>query len=72
MNYNAVRNLGAPVGVAEVKISSSVRVLDGCPLAAAAAHRIESIMAEMSQDFEIAIEEGATMIRLGTTLFGKR
>ena len=26
----------------------------------------------MSQDFEIAIEEGATMIRLGTTLFGKR
>ena len=26
----------------------------------------------MSQDFEIAIEEGATIIRLGTTLFGER
>jgi hypothetical protein len=26
----------------------------------------------MSSDFEIAIEEGSTMIRLGTVLFGKR
>lgn len=26
----------------------------------------------MSQDFEVAIEEGATIIRIGTTLFGKR
>jgi uncharacterized pyridoxal phosphate-containing UPF0001 family protein len=26
----------------------------------------------MSGDFEIAIEEGATMIRLGTVLFGSR
>ena len=26
----------------------------------------------MSNDFEIAIEEGATMIRIGSTLFGKR
>ena len=26
----------------------------------------------MSQDFEIASEEGATIIRLGTTLFGER
>ena len=26
----------------------------------------------MSRDFEIAIEEGATMVRLGTALFGKR
>ncbi len=26
----------------------------------------------MSGDFEIAIEEGATMVRLGTTLFGER
>jgi hypothetical protein len=26
----------------------------------------------MSNDFEIAIEEGSTMIRLGTTLFGER
>jgi uncharacterized pyridoxal phosphate-containing UPF0001 family protein len=26
----------------------------------------------MSNDFEIAIEEGATMVRLGTVLFGER
>jgi pyridoxal phosphate enzyme (YggS family) len=26
----------------------------------------------MSQDFEIAIEEGATMVRVGTALFGRR
>jgi len=26
----------------------------------------------MSHDFEVAIEEGATMIRVGTALFGER
>jgi len=26
----------------------------------------------MSHDFEVAIEEGSTMIRVGTALFGKR
>ena len=26
----------------------------------------------MSHDFEVAIQEGATMIRVGTALFGKR
>jgi uncharacterized pyridoxal phosphate-containing UPF0001 family protein len=26
----------------------------------------------MSDDFEVAIEEGATMIRIGTALFGPR
>jgi uncharacterized pyridoxal phosphate-containing UPF0001 family protein len=26
----------------------------------------------MSDDFEVAIEEGATMIRIGTALFGER
>jgi hypothetical protein len=26
----------------------------------------------MTNDFEVAIEEGATMIRLGTALFGPR
>jgi len=26
----------------------------------------------MSSDYEIAVEEGATMVRLGTTLFGER
>jgi hypothetical protein len=26
----------------------------------------------MSNDFEIAVEEGSTMVRLGTALFGER
>ena len=26
----------------------------------------------MSNDFEVAIEEGATMVRIGTTIFGER
>jgi len=26
----------------------------------------------MSNDYELAVEEGATMIRLGTVLFGER
>ncbi len=26
----------------------------------------------MSGDFEVAIEEGATMVRVGTALFGER
>ncbi len=30
------------------------------------------ILSGMSGDFEIALEEGATLIRLGTALFGPR
>jgi uncharacterized pyridoxal phosphate-containing UPF0001 family protein len=26
----------------------------------------------MTNDFEIAIEEGATLVRIGTAIFGKR
>ncbi|MBP1746429.1 MAG: pyridoxal phosphate enzyme, YggS family, partial [Deltaproteobacteria bacterium] len=26
----------------------------------------------MSSDFEVAIEEGATMVRIGTAIFGER
>jgi uncharacterized pyridoxal phosphate-containing UPF0001 family protein len=26
----------------------------------------------MSQDFEVAVEEGATLIRVGTEIFGSR
>jgi hypothetical protein len=26
----------------------------------------------MSHDFEVAVEEGATMIRVGTAIFGER
>lgn len=38
----------------------------------AAAHRISALSMGMSNDFVVAVEEGATHIRLGTVLFGKR
>jgi hypothetical protein len=34
--------------------------------------RLEILSMGMSADFEVAIEEGATMVRLGTALFGSR
>ncbi|MBC7093579.1 YggS family pyridoxal phosphate-dependent enzyme [Candidatus Bipolaricaulota bacterium] len=34
--------------------------------------RMEILSMGMSQDWEIAVEEGATMVRLGTALFGPR
>ena len=33
---------------------------------------MEILSMGMSDDFDIAIEEGATLIRVGTALFGKR
>ena len=38
----------------------------------AAGHGLTALSMGMSHDFEIAIEEGATHIRVGTALFGKR
>ncbi len=35
-------------------------------------HVLDTLSMGMSDDFEIAIEEGSTMIRVGTALFGKR
>ena len=34
--------------------------------------RMDELSMGMSGDFEVAIEEGATMIRVGTTIFGER
>ncbi len=44
----------------------ALRVLVG------AGHPAEELSMGMSNDYEIAVEEGATMVRLGTTLFGAR
>jgi PLP dependent protein len=38
----------------------------------AAGHRLDTLSMGMSADFESAIQEGATIIRLGTVLFGAR
>jgi PLP dependent protein len=34
--------------------------------------RMEELSMGMSHDFEVAIEEGATMVRIGTAIFGER
>jgi pyridoxal phosphate enzyme (YggS family) len=38
----------------------------------AAQYRLSELSMGMTHDFEVAIEEGATMVRIGTGLFGKR
>jgi uncharacterized pyridoxal phosphate-containing UPF0001 family protein len=44
------------------------RMLDaGVPAA-----RLRELSMGMSHDFEVAIEEGATMVRVGTAIFGER
>jgi pyridoxal phosphate enzyme (YggS family) len=35
-------------------------------------HSLDTLSIGMSDDFELAIEEGSTMIRIGTALFGER
>ena len=34
--------------------------------------KLQELSMGMSGDYEIAVEEGSTMVRLGTALFGKR
>jgi len=35
-------------------------------------HRLQELSMGMSSDFEVAIEEGATMVRIGRAIFGER
>ncbi len=42
-------------------------VADGAP-----ADRLSELSMGMSHDFEVAIEEGATIVRVGTAIFGRR
>jgi len=46
-------------------------MLDACRRAAPSAP-LDTLSMGMSSDFEIAVEEGSTMVRLGTALFGPR
>ncbi|MEO7366853.1 MAG: alanine racemase, partial [Gemmatimonadaceae bacterium] len=39
---------------------------------AAAGHPATELSMGMSNDYELAVEEGATMVRLGSILFGER
>jgi len=36
------------------------------------AHMLRELSMGMSHDFEVAVEEGATMVRVGTAIFGTR
>jgi hypothetical protein len=45
---------------------------DACAALRAAGHPAMELSLGMSGDYEIAVEEGATMVRLGTVLFGER
>lgn len=65
----------APWGVAEDETRACFRALRECRDRWAAAHprlSFDVLSMGMSGDFGIAIEEGATRIRIGTALFGKR
>ncbi len=45
---------------------------DGLVAGGAPADRLAELSMGMSHDFEIAIEEGATIVRVGTAIFGRR
>lgn len=61
--------LNAPEGELRASFARARAARDAL---AAAGHPATEISMGMSQDFEIAVEEGATLVRLGTILFGAR
>jgi len=58
---------------AHFRIGAPVPPSSGDPVGVAGAPGKEPILSMgMSSDFEVAVEEGATLVRLGTILFGER
>lgn len=51
------------------KVRDLARAIEGKDLGRI---RMDELSMGMSQDFEVAIEEGATLVRIGTALFGPR
>jgi pyridoxal phosphate enzyme (YggS family) len=47
-------------------------ILEGLNQSRVAQNRLTELSMGMSHDFEVAIEEGATMVRVGTAIFGSR
>jgi pyridoxal phosphate enzyme (YggS family) len=47
-------------------------ILEGLNRTRAAKRKLTELSMGMSHDFEVAIEEGATMVRVGTAIFGAR
>jgi pyridoxal phosphate enzyme (YggS family) len=47
-------------------------ILEGLNRKRAPEHQLTELSMGMTNDFEVAIEEGATMVRVGTAIFGER
>jgi PLP dependent protein len=63
----------ARLGADEAELRETfAAVRDARRILAEAAHPATELSMGMSNDFEIAVEEGATMVRLGSILFGAR
>jgi pyridoxal phosphate enzyme (YggS family) len=63
----------ARLGADEAELRETFRaVRETSKLLSEAGHPATELSMGMSQDFEIAVEEGATMVRLGSILFGAR
>jgi pyridoxal phosphate enzyme (YggS family) len=58
----------APLGAEPEAARAPFRAL----AALARTHGLPELSMGMSQDFEVAIEEGATLVRVGTAIFGER
>ena len=74
---NGIRVCGAMtiarLGADEAELRETfAAVRDARRILADAGHPATELSMGMSNDFEIAVEEGATMIRLGSILFGER
>jgi pyridoxal phosphate enzyme (YggS family) len=63
----------APFGASEATLREVFAGARGCgERLRAAGHPATELSMGMSGDYEIAVEEGATLVRLGTILFGER
>jgi pyridoxal phosphate enzyme (YggS family) len=67
-----VRVLGLMAIPPEVERAEDARPWFRALRALAERHRLRELSMGMSGDFEVAIEEGATMVRVGTAIFGPR
>lgn len=63
----------APLGASELELRATFAgARHAREVLAAAGHPATELSMGMSNDYEIAVEEGATMVRLGSVLFGAR
>lgn len=64
-----VPHAGLDAGALRMEYQAARQLLAGLN---AGGHALDTLSLGMSDDFELAIEEGSTMVRLGTALFGQR